>query len=389
MPIIPFPIHQINRKKIAEIIIISFIFLLFLVLYLFYVFLFPFRNWIDLHIFRKEMLSDNLATISLNADEDQFFYAYDKYVSILNKNVLYIYNGSGQLQVKNDITISTPVFASNNKYLVVGENNGKSLYFLSGTNIAWQNTVDGNIYKVNVNKNGYVSVIVSGTNYKSVVISFDSKGKELFKTYLSTNMAIDACISNDNKYLSIAEINYSGSIIQSVVKIISIEKAKSDPTNSVIFNYNLKDNDLLTGIHFQDKNILICMFHDGIYELHLSDFSDNQLLQAASYDFVDIHLKNHYLYTENESHGFSSTSIISITNVQNNTCSQYSLSGSIQSIIANEEKIAINTGSEIHFIGLNGWLIKKIHSYNEMNHILLGDSVAAIVYKDVIELVEF
>ena len=43
---------------------------------------------------------------------------------------------------------------------------------LSGTNVLWQNTLNGNISKISVNKNGYVSVILSGTSYKSIVVSF-------------------------------------------------------------------------------------------------------------------------------------------------------------------------------------------------------------------------
>ena len=279
-------------------------------------------------------------------------------------------------------------FASNHKFLVAAENNGNSVYLISGTNILWQNTVDGSIYKITVNKNGYVSVIVTGTNYKSIVISFDTKGNELFKTYLSSNIAIDAAISNDNKYLSIAEIDYSGSIIKSIVKNISIEKAKTDPTNSVIYHYALKDNVLLTSIAYQDKNILVCMGNDGIYCLHLSDFSNEQIVSSDNYEFMDIRLKNHILYTSIQSQGFSSNSIVTIADVQKNDNTQYTLKGSIKSIDAVGEKIAINTGSQIHFIGLNGWLIKKIDSSNEINHIILGDSIAGIIYKNKIEIVE-
>ena len=301
---------------------------------------------------------------------------------------LYTYNGSGQVIAKNDINASKPIFSSNSKFLVIAENNGNGLYLISGTNILWQNTVDGNISKVTVNKNGYVSVIVSGTNYKSVVISFDSKGNELFKTYISTNLAIDTDISNDNKYLSIAEIDYSGSIIKSMVKNISIEKAKTDPTNSVVYTYNLKENILLTNIKFQDKNTLICMCNDGIYSFNISDSSDNKLIEFDDYEFIDIHLKSNLIYTSTKNYGFSSTSYINILNTQSRSISTYEFKGSIKSVYAYGEKIAINTGSQIHFVSLNGWLIKKYDSYSEINNIILGDSVAGIIYKDKIEIIE-
>ena len=388
MPVIKFPSRKLNKKKMIICISICSIALVILILSIIYNFNSSFRAFMDIYIFRKEIKSDNLSFIEINSDEDQYFHAYDKYIAVLSKNILYTYNSSSQVTAKNDINISKPIFSSNNKFLVIAENNGNGLYLISGTNILWQNTVDGNISKVDVNKNGYVSVIVSGTNYKSVVISFDSKGNELFKTYISTNLAIDTDISNDNKYLSIAEIDYSGSIIKSMVKNISIEKAKTDPTNSVVYTYNLKENILLTNIKFQDKNTLICMCNDGIYSFNIADFSDNKLIEFDNYEFIDIHLKNNLIYTSSKNYGFSSTSYINIFNTQNSSINTYEFKGSIKSVYTYGEKIAINTGSQIHFIGLNGWLIKKYDSYNEINNIILGDTIAGIIFKNRIEIIE-
>jgi len=388
MSVIKFPSRKLNRKKIIIFISICSIILLLLLMSIIYMFNLSFREFIDIYIFRKQIKSDNLSYIEITSNEDQFFHAYDKYIAVLNKNILYTYNSSGGIEEKNDINISSPIFSSNNKFLAIAENNGSNLYLLSGSKIAWQGTIDGNISKVNVNKNGYVSIIVSGTSYKSVVVSFDSKGKELFKTYLSSNIAIDTDISNDNKYLSIAEIDYSGSIIKSMVKNISIEKAKTDPTNSVIYNYNLTENTLITGIKYQDKNNLICMCNDSIYVLDISDFSDEKVLEYQNFEFVDINLKNNLLYTYNKNLGFTSNAYVNIFNVNNHSVNTYEFKGSIKSTYTCGEKIAINTGSEIHFIGLNGWLIKKYDSYNEINKIILGDTIAGIIYTDKIEIIQ-
>ena len=294
MSVIKFPSRKLNKKKMIIFISICSITLILLLMSFIYLFSSSFRAFIDIYIFRKEIKSDNLAYIEISSDEDQYFCAYDKYFCILNKNILYNYTSDGHLASKNDINISSPIFNSNNKFLCIAENNGNNLYLLSGINILWQNTIDGNISKINVNKNGYVSVIVSGTNYKSIIILFDSKGKELFKTYISTNIAIDTAISNDNKYLSIAEIDSSGSIIKSMVKNISIEKAKTDPTNSVIYNYELPENDLLTNINYQNKNKLVCTCNNNIYLLNISDFTDNELINFEDYEFIDINLNNNY-----------------------------------------------------------------------------------------------
>ena len=388
MQVLNFPSRKLNKKKLITFISVCSLLFILLVMSIIYAFNSSFRAFIDIYIFRKEIKSDNLTTIKISSNEDSYFHAYDKYISILNKNILSIYNHSGEIIKENDINITHPIFASNNKFLAIGETGGNNLYFISGTNIAWQTTVDGNISKINVNKNGYVSVIVSGTSYKSVIILMNPKGKELFKTYLSSNIAIDTDVSNDNKYFSIAEIDYSGSIIKSMVKNISIEKAKTDPTNSVIHNYELPENTLLTDIKYQDKNKLVCMCVNGIYSFDISDFSNEKILEINNFEFIDINLKNNLVYTKNDSRGFSNIPHVNIFDINHTSLNTYKFNGSIKSIFSYDEKVAINTGSEVHFIGLNGWLIKKYESYTEISNIILSNNIAGIIYKDKIEIIE-
>lgn len=388
MRVLNFPSRKLNKKKMIIFISICSILLILLIMGVIYAFNSSFRAFIDIYIFRKEIKSDSLATIETSSEEDYYSYAYDKYIAILNKNILYTYNSSGDVAKENDINIASPIFSSNNKFLAIGENGGNNIYLISGTNVAWHTTVDGNISKISVNKNGYVSAIISGTSYKSIVVLIDSKGNELFKTYISSNIAIDTDISNDNKYISIAEIDYSGSIIKSTVKNISVEKAKTDPTNSVIYNYELPENTLLTDIKYQDKNKLICMTNNGIYSLDISDFSNEKILEINKFEFMDINLKSNLVYTTNNISGFTNTVSINIFNINNSSINTYKFNGSIKSIYSYNEKLAINTGSEVHFIGLNGWLIKKYESYNEINNIIIGDNLAGIIYKDRIEIIE-
>ena len=102
-----------------------------------------------------------------------------------------------------------------------------------------------------------------------------------------------------------------------------------------------------------------------------------------------IRLKNNIVYTSTKSSGFSNNTNVDIYTVPNGNISTYQLKGSIKSFVAYNEKVAINVGSEIHFVGLNGWLLKKYTSSNEINSILLGDSIAGVVYKDKVEIIQF
>lgn len=390
MSVLNFYSEQLEKGKLKKHIIIGILVLIILILFLLYFFNPNFRNFITIYIFRKQVSQDKLTSITLTEGESSFVHAYDKYITVLNKNILYTYNSTGDITSKNDVMISSPIYSSNSKFLAIAENNGNSIYLISGSNIVWQSNIDGKIAGINVNNNGYVSVIVTGTSYKSIVVSFDAKGKELFKTYLSNTIAIDTDISNDNKYLSIAEVDYSGSIIKSMIKTISIEKAKSDPTNSVVYTFTSDNNDLITDINYQNKNLLACLYTNSIHILNINDQSNSEIINfEKQYNFADINLKNNTVVTDSKSSGFSNNTQVSIYNVQNNNSSTYKLDGGTKSLYAYNEKIAINTGLEIHFIGLNGWLLKKYKSSNEINTITLGDSIAGVVYKDKVEIVQF
>ena len=193
------------------------------------------RNYIDYNILNKEIVEENTAQIDLENENNSYIYAYDNYVIVLNSNILRAYNSNGKEEFNTNITITNPIFDTNQKYLAIAEKNGKKIYVLSGKNIIWQKDIEGEITRVNINKNGYVSVVVSQSTYKTVVITFNSKGNELFKSYLSDYYAIDTTISNDNKYLAIAAINSNGTQIKSLIRIYSIEKIENGKEDSIIY----------------------------------------------------------------------------------------------------------------------------------------------------------
>ena len=84
----------------------------------------------------------------------------------------------------------------------------------------------------------------------------------MFTQYLSTTRAIDVSISNDNRYLAIAEIDTSKTVLQSNVKIISIEKAEKNADDYLEKTYSSATGKLITNIRYQDKNKLVCMYTD-------------------------------------------------------------------------------------------------------------------------------
>lgn len=346
------------------------------------------RNYIDYKILNKQINDDKTKEIELE-DSNSYFCTYGNYIGIINNSTLKIYNSSAKKEGEINISITTPIINSNQRYLVIGEKNGNKLYMISGKNIIWQTEVDGELTNVNVNINGYVSVITTQSTYKTVVTTYDPKGNELFKSYLSNSYAIDTEISNNNKYLAIAEINTNSTKIQSNVRILSMEKVENQKEDYVIFDKTAQQNQMIVDIKYNNQNNLIAIFDDEIDEI-----VDKQPKTLIKFDkdtlFANIEMDKSIVQARqiSEDLGQANTEI-NILNITNKNQFKYNIEKSIpRELISEGDKVALNTGMDVYILNENGFLIKRYTSKQEINKVILGKNVACIVYKDKIELVK-
>lgn len=377
-----------SRKKLLKICILILISMLLAILIARYLTEEDFRSYVDTKILRKQVEQNTLSSIEIDYETTPSIFAYDKYVAILNKNNLEIYTANAEKIANLEINISQPVINTRGKYLVIAEHDGHKIYLIEGTTILWQNEIDGEISRVNVNKNGYVSVIVTNTTYKSVVVSYNPKGKELFRSYLSSTYAICADISNNNKYLAIGEIDYSGTIIKSNVKIISVTLAQSEPEKSVINKYESETGQIINNIRYQDKDTAICMFNSYVQKVstdsneRLIDIDDNAL-------FLDINLENYIAIVEKQSSGlFSYEYEMKLKNTSSTSENLYILDSDVpKNVIVSGNRIGFDLGTEVQIVSSNGLLLKTYKSKQEIKNLVIGDSIAGVIYKDKIELI--
>ena len=381
-------VRKMNKKKITMAIIICIMMVAFVIVMIVYCNNKDVRDWIDRVILRKEVLQNNVTTIDLRENQNSNIYAFNKYIGVLYKNQFEIYGNTGNEEKVLEIQISNPIFDSDNRYLVIAEKKGKRIYLIQDKDIGWETTVDGNIAQVHVNQNGYVAVVITDTSYKTIVSMYNPEGKEIFKTYLSSTRTTDVAISNDNKYLAIAEVDTSGTIIQSNIKVISIDKASNDPTNSLEATYKSEDDKLITSIKYQDKNRLVCMYTDSIHVIENNQdvtLINNENKRAI---FQSIELENYAIEIEEKSTGlFTADSVVNIVNTDNKGIKEYTVDSVEKDIYTNGNMIALNLGTEVEFINTSGWLVKKYIANQEITNIVLSDNVAGIIYRDSIEIV--
>ncbi len=380
---------KVNKKKVVIAIIAIILILFLVVISVIYINNKSVRVWIDKNIFRKEVIQNNLPTIELNESETQSVYAFNKYIGVLCKNQFTIYDNSGNKQEDLNIQITKPIFNSNGRHLVIAEEKGQKIYLITDKSIVWEKNIEGNIANVEVNKNGYVAITIVDTSYKTVIAVYDNIGNWLFNSNLSTTRVVSTSLSNDNKYLALAEIDTSGTQIQSSIKIMSIEAGKNNPKNSIKKTYNSEKGELLTEIKYQEKGKLLCMYTDKINVIKTDEtietISENKDKKVS---FTSIKLSNAAVVLEEKSTGlFTADSIISVINTDNKNTITYTTEAVTKEIYTYDNVIGLNLGAEVEFINTSGWLIKKYTAEQEITNIVLSNSLAGIVYRDKIELI--
>ena len=382
-------VKKINKKKIVITSIVAVLIVFLLVVIGLYLSNKQAREWIDRNIFRKEVEQDKATTIELKEEQNNNIYVFNKYIGILNQTKFTIYGNTGNEETSLDIQISNPIFSSANRFLAIAEDGGQKLYLIEDKTISWKAEIEGNISQIHVNRNGYVAVVITGTSYKTVIKMYNPSGKEMFTTFLASTRAIDVSISNDNKYLAIAEIDTSGTMVQSSIRIMSIEKAESgDTENSLEKTYTSPAGKLITNIEYQNKNKLICMYTDSITEIEneqektLVDNIDKKV------SFQSIDLENNICSIEEKSSGlFTADSVVNIVNTDSKETKQYTVNYVAREIYTNGNIIALNLGTEIEFINTGGWLVKRYIANQEITNVVVSNSIAGIIYRDKIEII--
>lgn len=224
-----------------------------------------------------------------------------------------------------------------------------------------------------------------GTSYKTVIQTIDSEGKELFKNYLSTTSVIDTAISNDNKYLAMAEANFSGILIQSTIKIISIDEAQTNSADSIKYTNIADANDLIIDIEYNNKNDLICM-----YDTHIDLFNKDGNKELVDLNnnvtlYADINTVSNLIQIIKDEKGKAKLQIIDSNNTESKK--DYQIGSTPRQLYIYGNMIAVNLGTEVEFINNNGWLVKRYKSNQEVQQIVVSEQIAGIVSNNKVKII--
>jgi len=375
-------------RKVIILIIILLIIIAILTLIGVYFFNMEFRNWCDEKILRKQLLQEDTECIEVDGDENTQVYAYDTYICVFRKKTLEFYNKVGTKVEEIELDLNNAVFTSAGRYMAICEEEGQKFYLICGKEKIFENEVEGNITHINVSRSGYVSVVLSNNSYKSIIDVYNRSGEEIFKTNLVTSRVADVAISQDSKYMAIAEVDLSGILISSSIQIVSMELAQTNPKEAIIYKYEAPTDKLIMNVEYQEKNKLLCLYDDSIGVLQ--DKTSNAIvdLENSKLAFMTVGLNNRVALLEEVSTGeYTADTKVRILNPETLKEKQYISKDVAKAVYTSENKIAINFGTELHIISKNGILLKKYISEKEINNVVMTEGVIGIVYKDKIQII--
>ena len=348
-----------------------------------------FRRFIDIRVLKKEILESNALHLNVDAENLSFVGTFNNKIVTVNSGILTFYTSNGKEDGKSDVLLSNPIYDSEDKYMAIADKGGDKVYLINDRAIKWENTVEGQISNISVNKNGYVCVIVTGTTFESEVLLYDKEGNKLFNFHLATTFAIDCDISSDNKYVAIAEIDYSGISIQSKAKIISTDSAKAGEDGAIIYTYTGEAGDIITNINYQNKNVILCQF--DTYILKISNNKEDQKLYEVTDAtlYTDIGIRSGYVKVEKEESSiFKSNYRLKICDSNGNKERLYAVDGTVKTLVTGKDMIAVVYGNTVEFVSTNGWLKKRYIGSREIKNVIIEKKIALIIYKDRVDVIE-
>lgn len=314
-----------------------------------------------------------------------------KMLLLLTNNSLSLYNNSSEKEFSENIVITEIISNSCESYMAVVSKDNNTIYLFKDSELLWKKDFNWNILNVSVNKNGYLTVIYSQSGYKSSIKIFKPTGDELFTTYLASTYALDVEISNDNKFLYIAEIDTEGIKIKSNIKIIEISNIEPGINLTPKVETLLVGTDyLITDIEYNNENKLLVLKESGIDYLD----SDKILKTFGSFDvkttlFASVDNSDAPVIIEKVSTGIF-TNETNLKVFTNDEVIETKINRTPQSIDVMHNKIALNLGDEVVFYNTNGKIVKRYELENQLVSVKLYDNgnKAALVFRNRIELLK-
>ena len=329
-------------------------------------------------------MADSVATIQIEGINQV---ASGKYLLALTKNSIDFYKNKNVSEYSINVVSSEIITHVAGEYTVIADKTSGNIYMMKDEVKVWEVKIDGTVFDIVVNKNGYVAVTYSQSGYKSIIKVLKANGEELFTTFLASTYASDVAIADNNKVLAVAEIDTEGIKVSSKIKFIEVDNNNETKLTTVYENNDC----LILDLEYTNKNQLFVLKDNGIFLINENNLSANVLeYDYSKVAYATIENGENAIIVRKVSTGiFGSESIVEIYD-NNHDKKEYKLDTTPQNICVQNKTIALNLGDEVVFVSTNGKLLKRYSLGTQLKDIKLYDNgnMAALVFRNKIELIK-
>ena len=161
--------------------------------------------------------------------------------------------------------------------IAVADTNGKNATVIKNNKTRYTVKTPENIQLISVNNNLYSAAITSEKGYKSLVKVYNYKGENIYEWHIGEYYAVDAYVTDNNKYLAVLGVGIDENKINSHVVFINLKEeivhSEFEIENELAYKFTLENSDAYV---ITDKSVYRVSASGKLKQKH--SFSGKELL---------------------------------------------------------------------------------------------------------------
>lgn len=325
--------------------------------------------------------------IPYNPKDHPSFSVYKNYiVKCSNDSVKFLDKNGEEIWEKN-IPVVNPIVKTNGTDLLIADYESKEVFLFKDKELKWNTKIDNKIINADISASGHAVVVHEMKGYKGAVTVFNLQGGTFFTRNLAEGFVISAKVSPKGKQVFINALETGGISAASAMELTDM---LGNPTGTKIMiedtvfpSVGYLDNETIAAV---SEDRVVCWNKEG-KEKWKALFEGKEIYSSSIREGKGIVLA----VSSDRKAGILSgaaTTIVAV-NSEGKQSELYSLQDRVKNLETEEDVIAINTGSEVHFVNTKGKLLGKHSSKLDITEVrFFNRSEALVITNASVEVVE-
>lgn len=232
--------------------------------------------------------------VDIVSTENDIYKSYNNELLVYSNHVISTYNKKGKKTWEYSLETSfNPNIYVYENYMAITNNSNGIVYLFNKKNEILNMKVDGRIENIYMDNSGNMAIEYSTNSYKKIIGVYNSKGKNLYNSYLEYTSIIDIKLLDNANKLLVVQADANSFKIGATISIL--DGSLKDNNISQILKL---DNNYIYNI-VKENNKLVMLLDNGIisYDMNTNEKKELKKFDSSQVLFVAI-LDKYYVYIE-------------------------------------------------------------------------------------------